>query len=276
MAIVVAGDFRPARHRHRARTSPRPAATATRAGRAGRSGCRARSPSAPATWPRCWAAPWRSICCFHIPLVLGRADHCLRRAAAAGAAAVRHAADRGRSSLCSSPPSPSAISSRSSCCRRRMPDLPGDGPGPGRAWTSDDPGMVYVAIGIIGATVMPHNLYLHSALVQSREAPDRRQRRSRRVPSASTRSTPRWRCRSPSSSTPPSWCWPRTCSTARTASRCRAARWSRSTTTPTGSTSPTSRWRRCSAPSRRARCSPSRCWPAARAARSPARWPDRS
>ena len=30
------------------------------------------------------------------------------------------------------------------------------------------PGMVYVAVGIIGATVMPHNLYLHSALVQSR------------------------------------------------------------------------------------------------------------
>lgn len=29
-------------------------------------------------------------------------------------------------------------------------------------------GMTYVAIGIIGATVMPHNLYLHSALVQSR------------------------------------------------------------------------------------------------------------
>jgi manganese transport protein len=30
------------------------------------------------------------------------------------------------------------------------------------------PGMLYVAIGMIGATVMPHNLYLHSALVQSR------------------------------------------------------------------------------------------------------------
>jgi manganese transport protein len=29
--------------------------------------------------------------------------------------------------------------------------------------------MAYVAIGIIGATVMPHNLYLHSALVQSRK-----------------------------------------------------------------------------------------------------------
>jgi manganese transport protein len=30
-------------------------------------------------------------------------------------------------------------------------------------------GMLYVAIGIVGATVMPHNLYLHSALVQSRK-----------------------------------------------------------------------------------------------------------
>jgi manganese transport protein len=31
------------------------------------------------------------------------------------------------------------------------------------------PGMLVVAIGIVGATVMPHNLYLHSALVQSRK-----------------------------------------------------------------------------------------------------------
>lgn len=29
-------------------------------------------------------------------------------------------------------------------------------------------GQLYIAIGILGATVMPHNLYLHSALVQSR------------------------------------------------------------------------------------------------------------
>lgn len=29
--------------------------------------------------------------------------------------------------------------------------------------------MLYIAIGIIGATVMPHNLYLHSALVQTRK-----------------------------------------------------------------------------------------------------------
>jgi manganese transport protein len=30
-------------------------------------------------------------------------------------------------------------------------------------------GMLFVAMGIVGATVMPHNLYLHSALVQSRQ-----------------------------------------------------------------------------------------------------------
>ena len=36
-----------------------------------------------------------------------------------------------------------------------VPGLPGDG-------------ALYLAIGILGATVMPHNLYLHSALVQSR------------------------------------------------------------------------------------------------------------
>jgi len=40
-------------------------------------------------------------------------------------------------------------------------------------------GMAYVAIGIIGATVMPHNLYLHSALVQSRKLrPDEQSMRS--------------------------------------------------------------------------------------------------
>ncbi|MBS0247907.1 MAG: Nramp family divalent metal transporter [Proteobacteria bacterium] len=31
-----------------------------------------------------------------------------------------------------------------------------------------NPEMLYIAIGIIGATVMPHNLYLHSAIVQTR------------------------------------------------------------------------------------------------------------
>ena len=32
-----------------------------------------------------------------------------------------------------------------------------------------NPGMLYVAIGILGATVMPHNLYLHSSIVQTRD-----------------------------------------------------------------------------------------------------------
>jgi manganese transport protein len=32
-------------------------------------------------------------------------------------------------------------------------------------------GSLYVAIGMLGATVMPHNLYLHSALVQTRDFP---------------------------------------------------------------------------------------------------------
>jgi manganese transport protein len=31
-----------------------------------------------------------------------------------------------------------------------------------------NPDMLYIAIGILGATVMPHNLYLHSSLVQTR------------------------------------------------------------------------------------------------------------
>jgi manganese transport protein len=30
------------------------------------------------------------------------------------------------------------------------------------------PGMLYIAIGILGATVMPHNLYLHSSIIQTR------------------------------------------------------------------------------------------------------------
>ena len=29
--------------------------------------------------------------------------------------------------------------------------------------------MLYIAIGILGATVMPHNLYLHSSIVQTRK-----------------------------------------------------------------------------------------------------------
>ena len=35
-----------------------------------------------------------------------------------------------------------------------------------------DPGMLYIAVGILGATVMPHNLYLHSSIVQTRKYGD--------------------------------------------------------------------------------------------------------
>ncbi|HEU0045889.1 Nramp family divalent metal transporter [Sphingomonas sp.] len=38
-----------------------------------------------------------------------------------------------------------------------------------------DPAKLYLAIGILGATVMPHNLYLHSSIVQTRAFDDKRQ-----------------------------------------------------------------------------------------------------
>ena len=38
-----------------------------------------------------------------------------------------------------------------------------------RAEIVTNPEMLYLAVGIVGATVMPHNLYLHSAIVQTRE-----------------------------------------------------------------------------------------------------------
>jgi len=34
-----------------------------------------------------------------------------------------------------------------------------------------DPGQLFIAVGILGATVMPHNLYLHSSVVQTRKYP---------------------------------------------------------------------------------------------------------
>jgi manganese transport protein len=35
-----------------------------------------------------------------------------------------------------------------------------------------NPAMLYIALGILGATVMPHNLYLHSSIVQTRKYED--------------------------------------------------------------------------------------------------------
>lgn len=50
-----------------------------------------------------------------------------------------------------------------------QPDLAAIGQGliPAREIVTD-PKMLYIAIGILGATVMPHNLYLHSSIVQTR------------------------------------------------------------------------------------------------------------
>jgi manganese transport protein len=47
-----------------------------------------------------------------------------------------------------------------------------------RAQIVTNPAMLYIAIGILGATVMPHNLYLHSSIVQTRKVlPDDASRR---------------------------------------------------------------------------------------------------
>lgn len=58
-----------------------------------------------------------------------------------------------------------------------------------------NPAMLYIALGILGATVMPHNLYLHSSIVQTRNYEDTVQGKNRR--SVSRRSTRPWRL-----------CWP--------------------------------------------------------------------
>ena len=42
-----------------------------------------------------------------------------------------------------------------------------------------NPDMLYLALGILGATVMPHNLYLHSGVVQTRRFGDSRRRQAR-------------------------------------------------------------------------------------------------
>ena len=52
-----------------------------------------------------------------------------------------------------------------------------------------NPGMLYIAIGILGATVMPHNLYLHSSIVQTRKYGDTREARSEAIRFATIDST---------------------------------------------------------------------------------------
>ena len=135
--------------------------------------------------------------------------------------------------------------------------------------------MIVVAIGIIGATVMPHNLYLHSALVQSRQAAGRRRvdppgdpvQHARHTVAlslaflvnaailvlAATVSTARRASTLPGGSS-----WHSRDDTRLDSRRLPDAR----------AAAGHGRWP--------ASCSPSPCWPAGKAARSPARWPGRS
>ena len=65
--------------------------------------------------------------------------------------------------------------------RAREPALAGGRGGAGavvaRASSAREP--LYLAIGILGATVMPHNLYLHSSIVQTRAVDARRREHCR-------------------------------------------------------------------------------------------------
>lgn len=52
-----------------------------------------------------------------------------------------------------------------------------------------DPEMLYIAVGILGATVMPHNLYLHSSIIQTRNYGDSVESRRQAVRFATIDST---------------------------------------------------------------------------------------
>lgn len=52
-----------------------------------------------------------------------------------------------------------------------------------------NPDMLYISIGILGATVMPHNLYLHSSIVQTRKYPEDRQGKQEAITFVSLDST---------------------------------------------------------------------------------------
>ena len=99
---------------------------------------------------------------FGIPLLVGLSADCVRHVFDSLLAAMGNAAGRGRHSG----------AGRDDRRVFRDPDLSGEA-GRGRSdclglRPSLPPGSLYIAIGILGATVMPHNLYLHSALVQTR------------------------------------------------------------------------------------------------------------
>ena len=85
-------------------------------------------------------------------------------------------ADRDRRAVLRRRTDPVAARRSARCCAGFMP----------RPEIVTNPAMLYIAIGILGATVMPHNLYLHSA-----DRPDPRVRPRRRRASARRSSTRR-------------------------------------------------------------------------------------
>ncbi len=99
---------------------------------------------------------------FHIPLDLRRAHHRLRHAHLLPGAELRHPAMEAFILV--------FVGIIGVCFSIELFLVQA---GLGRAWRRASfprltPESLYVAVGILGATVMPHNLYLHSALVQTR------------------------------------------------------------------------------------------------------------
>ena len=136
---------------------------------------------------------------FGIPLIWGVVPHRARRAADPAAAeqglplarGVRHragghrSASASRSSSCMAQPAIAAIAARAGADAREI---------------VTNPAMLYIAIGILGATVMPHNLYLHSSIVQTRQVAARPGVQAGGDPLRHPR-LDAWRCCSRSSST---------------------------------------------------------------------------
>ena len=101
---------------------------------------------------------------------LGRVPHRARRADRSCSCRTRGSATSRRWSWRSSSRSPPASRSRSGW-RGPTPADVAAGFIP-RTEILTDPAMLYIALGILGATVMPHNLYLHSSIVQTRRYVD--------------------------------------------------------------------------------------------------------
>ena len=270
---LPAGDLGPAWAWSPARTWPSAAATGIRAGPAGPTGSPWKSPSAPPTWPSRWAAPSPSTCCstsrclwaiiitaFDVLLLLALAGtgHADDRGGGRGLRADHRRLLRHRDLRASRRPSPAFVEMGRALVRPNFRQA----------------GMLVVAIGMIGATVMPHNLYLHSALVQTRKLQkdehsirtrhplqhdrlhrraDHRVLRQRGDPGAGGDGLLRQRQRD-RGRRPGGHLQPRQRLDSRRVSDAGAA---------------------AGHGCRPARCSPWRCWPADKAARSPARWPGR-